>query len=534
MPANMRPENAWTRLLIPIGVLTAIAVGVPFLSKNLGSSNFLPHAYCYLNNGKLTWTHVISDGLIGASYLAISLTLLYIVRRSQGGVPFHWLVIAFGLFIVACGGTHVMEVITVWRPYYWISAAVKVVTAGASVATAIALPLVTPTILQRLKSAESSEEHRLQLEKANAELQYANRELKQVDQLKNALMAQEAARIGNWEWNMRTGENTWSEPVEIMHGLAPGSYDGRYESWWATVHPDDRHLVAAAIERATSTGQYDVEYRTLRKDDSIYWTAARGQVVRAADGTPEKLLGICMDVTARKSTEETLLKAEKLAAAGRMAATVAHEINNPLEAVMNLIFIARTGNQDNKPLLELAERELSRVAAITKQTLGFYRESVSPRNVDVAAVVEEVLTLYSTKLETKRITVERQFDFRPVLLLARGELHQVISNILSNAIDASANGGTIHVSVASAENEQTTISIADSGPGIPDDVQRRLFEPFFTTKKDVGTGLGLWVSRQLMERIGGSVTYQTTTSGALTGTCFTLKFRAAAGATTAV
>jgi PAS domain S-box-containing protein len=530
---DMRAESAWKRLLVPLVTLSAVAVSLPFLFKNVGTSNFLPHAFCYLNNARLTWTHVISDGLIGLSYLAISLTLLYIVRRSQGAVPFHWLVIAFGLFIVACGGTHVMEVITVWHPYYWLSAAVKVVTAGASVATAVALPLVTPTILERLSAVDDSEDRRLQLENANTELQRLNRDLKERDRLKNALMAQEAARIGNWEWNMRTGENTWSEPVEIMHGLEPGSYDGRYESWWATVYPEDQHLVSEAIQRATITSQYDVEYRTLRKDGSVYWTAARGQIIRAEDGTAEKMLGICMDVTARKSTEETLVKAEKLAAAGRMAATVAHEINNPLEAVMNLVYLARTGAQDHQPLLELAERELSRVAAITRQTLGFYRDNTLPQNVDLASVVEEVLTLYSSKLESKRIMVEKKFEFRPVLLLARGELHQVISNILSNAIDASPNGGRIEISIAVGEKDSSTITIKDSGAGIADEVQSRLFEPFFTTKRDVGTGLGLWVSRQLMERMGGSISYRTASSCASPGTSFVLNFGATGIATTA-
>jgi hypothetical protein len=120
----------------------------------MGDSAFLPYAFCYLNNARLTWTHVISDSLIALSYVSISATLLFIVRKSQGSIPFHWLILAFGLFIVACGGTHAMEVLTVWRPYYWLSASIKVVIAGASVATAISLPLVTPMILNRLDSAE--------------------------------------------------------------------------------------------------------------------------------------------------------------------------------------------------------------------------------------------------------------------------------------------------------------------------------------------------------------------------------------------
>jgi signal transduction histidine kinase len=143
------------------------------------------------------------------------------------------------------------------------------------------------------------------------------------------------------------------------------------------------------------------------------------------------------------------------------------------------------------------------------------------------------VTLYSSKLESKKIVVETNFEFRPVLLLARGELHQVISNIVSNAIDASLNGGRIEIAITAGEKDSTAITIKDSGAGIADEVQSRLFEPFFTTKRDVGTGLGLWVSRQLMERMGGTISYRTASSGASTGTSFTLNFGPTGIATTA-
>jgi PAS domain S-box-containing protein len=517
--------------LIPFGVVVALAIGIPVAFAGMGDSAFLPHAFCYLNNARLTWTHVISDSLIALSYLSISATLLFIVRKSQGSIPFHWLILAFGLFIVACGGTHAMEVLTVWRPYYWLSASIKVVTAGASVATAISLPLVTPMILNRLDSAERSEERRQGLEHANAELHRLNQELREYDTLKNTLMTRQSARIGAWEWNMRTGENKWSEPVEIMHGLQPGTYDGRYESWWATVHPDDRHVVEEAIGQASKTGLYDVEYRTIRSQGSVYWTAARGHILPGADGTPERMLGICMDVTVRKENEATLLRAEKLAAAGRMAATVAHEINNPLEAVMNLLYIARTTDGDPKDLLELADRELSRVASITRQTLGFYRDNSLPTEVSPSSVIDEVVMLYNSKAVAKDIKLVKVVQAEPTIHVVRGEFHQVIANVLSNAIDASPRTGTITVKLTVSEDGGARIDVEDDGPGIPNEVATRLFEPFFTTKKDVGTGLGLWVSRQIMERMGGSISFAARTSGP--GTCFSVYLprpRAAASA----
>jgi PAS domain S-box-containing protein len=377
------PVSGQSRTPIYLALLALLAIGLPLAATQLHSNSFLPHWYCYLGNGPLTWTHVGSDFLIGLSYVAISGTLVYIVRRSEGAIPFHWMVLAFGLFIVACGGTHFMEVVTIWKPYYWVSAAVKVVTAAASVSTAIALPLLSPAILHRLSAAKSSEVRRGQVEVANLELQRLYRELREAERLKDALVAQNAARIGDWSWDIRTGKTIWSEAVEAMHGVAPGAHDGRVESARATVHPDDRERVSAAMEKAMESGDYDVEYRTVRADESEHWTAARGKVLRGADGKPERLLGICMDVTGRKANEDALLRAEKLAAAGRLAATVAHEINNPLEAVMNLVFLARTTDEDNRPLLEMAERELARVSAIARQTLGFYRDTSSPTDVSL-------------------------------------------------------------------------------------------------------------------------------------------------------
>jgi PAS domain S-box-containing protein len=509
--ATARPPAALAknrnRAFFILGGIGLFVVFLPYFAAHSSGNTFLPHLYCYLSNPALTWTNVVADSLIGLSYVAISLTLLSLVRRSRSSVPFDWLILSFGLFIVACGATHFMEVLTIWWPYYWVSASIKIVTAGASVTTAIALPLACPTILRRLNAAESAEEHRIQLESANKELQRLNTELQEYDRIKNSLIAQKAARIGDWEWNVRTGENRWSEAVEEMHGLAPGTYDGRYESWWASVHHEDHPIVERALQHANETGEYEVEYRTVRADGLTYWTAARGKVVYGVDGKPEKMLGICMDVTARKQNEEALLRAEKLAAAGRLAATVAHEINNPLEAVMNLVFIAKTGVGDSEQVLSLAERELSRVAAIAKQTLGFYRDSGAFIDVDLVTVINETLELYSGKLESKSLTIDRQFSAAPSIRARRGDLYQIFANLLTNAIDASPHGGTIRIGVSEVERGDVKIEVVDQGPGVAREIASRLFEPFFTTKKDIGTGLGLWVSKRLAEQLGGTITF---------------------------
>ena len=518
------------RLVGLIGLVFAAAVAVPVITTRATAGAFLPHLYCYLANPSLVWTHVTSDAVIGLSYLGISLTLLYIVHHSRSAVPYSWLVLAFGLFIVACGATHVMEVITIWRPVYWISASIKVLTAVASLATAIALPIVTPTILQRITASAESEERRVRLEVANTELDRLNREMKDFDDLKDTIVAQQAARIGTWQWNIKTGENRWSTAVELMHGLAAGSYDGKYRSWEKTIYSQDQPRVMQAVSDALSSGHYEVEYRTIRPDGTHYWTAARGIVRYDASGAPELMLGICMDVTSRKHSEEALVRAEKLAAAGRLAATVAHEINNPLEAVTNLVYLARTGQVDPKPLLESAERELSRMAVITRQTLGFYRDSGTPTDVDVVRVLEGVGRLYSSKMENKKVQLRMEAEIRPTLRAREGDLYQLFGNLISNAIDASRSGGQVVLAIRESRDDGVEVEVIDFGEGIRPEIAERIFEPFFTTKAEFGTGLGLWVSRQVVERMGGKISFDSDNGS---GTRFRVYFPAAARSTAA-
>jgi signal transduction histidine kinase len=217
------------------------------------------------------------------------------------------------------------------------------------------------------------------------------------------------------------------------------------------------------------------------------------------------------DATLERRWQESLRESEKLSSAARMSATVAHEINNPLESVVNLIYLAKTTEEipvGAMEHLELAEQELERVSHITRQTLGFYRESKVPERIGVKALVEYVLKLYSGKLSSKNITIERDFGPCPPVRGLQGELKQAVSNLVSNAADAVETNGKIRLRlscVERADGEFVQLIIEDSGPGVAPEHVDRIFEPFFTTKKDVGTGLGLWVTKEIIDRHMGSI-----------------------------
>lgn len=243
-----------------------------------------------------------------------------------------------------------------------------------------------------------------------------------------------------------------------------------------------------------------------------------------------RLVGVVLvfrDATSERQSQELMRKTEKLAAAARLAATVAHEINNPLEAVCNLIYLAKNRSGLAPEVvhdLTLAEHELDRVSHITRQTLGFYRESNSPDALDLPVLVDSALKLFSSKFQSKHIRLECVLEQCPLVQGWSGELKQLIANLVSNAADAVEMNGTlkVHLScVESSKGGEIQIRVEDDGHGIaPDDLQR-IFEPFYTTKKDVGTGLGLWVSKKIAERHGGTIEVQSRV-GVAHGTVFTV------------
>jgi PAS domain S-box-containing protein len=240
------------------------------------------------------------------------------------------------------------------------------------------------------------------------------------------------------------------------------------------------------------------------------------------------------DVTDRKNTEEALRMTEKLAAAGRMAGTLAHEINNPMAAVTNLLYLLSHQPQldpASRAYVSLAEEELERVQHIIKNTLGFYRESKTAVALEMAEILDSVLELYSRRLQDKGIEVKRRYDYRGSILGFPGELRQVFANLIGNAIEAVGEDGRIRLHVRTACDRSgpeprpgVRVVVADRGTGIPAEYRSRIFQPFFTSKGENGTGLGLWVSRGIVSKHNGTIRMRTSTRPGRSGTCFALFF----------
>ena len=333
----------------------------------------------------------------------------------------------------------------------------------------------------------------------------------------------------------------WTARPDGYHDYFNGrwyEYTGRYPGqtddaiWSGLLHDDDFARTRDAWNHCLATGQpYRIEYRIRRYDGVYRWFLGLGQPLRSADGTITRWFGTCTDIHDQKMGQDALRKSEKLAAVGRLASSIAHEINNPLEAVTNLVYLARrTDNlEEIRERLQLAEEELSRVSHIATQTLRFHRQQSRPLPTNIAEVLQSILCLYHSKLMNSAIAVRFEKMDCPHLVCYQGEIRQLLTNLITNAIDAMPNGGHLRIQVRPATDWRTgengvRITVADTGHGMTEAIKRRIYEPFFTTKGAIGTGLGLWVSSEIVEKHAGSIHVRSSKREHRSGTAFTLIF----------
>lgn len=245
------------------------------------------------------------------------------------------------------------------------------------------------------------------------------------------------------------------------------------------------------------------------------------------DGDAIGAVVIFRDISLRKLGEDALRKSDKLATAGLLAATIAHEINNPLAAVTNLLFILRADpnlSESTQQNLEQMDRELSRVTLIAKQALGLHRNSVQARPINMRELLDELLVLYQGRLRSKSIILQKEYKSTVVIEGFEGDLKQVFSNLIANAIDAMGEDGVLSLRTKNSNDAECPgikVQVGDNGAGIGAEFLERVFEPFYTTK-DTGSGLGLWVVKQIIEEHGGSIRIQSRVHGAKHGACFSV------------
>jgi len=302
--------------------------------------------------------------------------------------------------------------------------------------------------------------------------------------------------------------------IESMpHGVYIASLDGSVRSnLWARKmsgeqFPSELKTLAGALAGKSSTETVRTPGRWIR---SVAAPIIQGGRITGG-------VAVNTDVTQAQLQDEALRKSEKLAAVGQLASSIAHEINNPLESITNLLYLVQKSDSmdEVKEYARIAQDELARVTEITLQTLRFHRQQSKPVEIDLADLMRTVMALYTGRLLVRSLSVEMKLVNSPLVMGLEGEIRQVVNNLIRNALDVMSEGGgrlliRLHPQTNWADGRKgVRLTVGDTGEGISLDIMEHLFEPFQTTKELMGTGLGLWVSKGIVEKHEGTIRTRT-------------------------
>lgn len=303
------------------------------------------------------------------------------------------------------------------------------------------------------------------------------------------------------------------------------------ESILSITHEDDRQNCRHNLERLLGgeVSSFVLEKRYVRPDSSFVWVRNSFSLLKGEDGRPSHIILICNDITEQRRAERLLIQNEKLTLVGQLASSIAHEINNPLESVLNLLYLVRQADnlEQARQYALQAEEEIQRAAHIASGTLNFHKQQSRPVLTQMAELLDSVLALFKGKLAAFRIEVKVEKRDHPELVCYAGEIRQVLANLIRNAIEAMPRGGRLILRIRCSTDWRTgnsgvRITIADTGYGMSPTTRRQIYEPFFTTKGALGTGLGLWITGGLIAKHGGSLHVRSTETPGGSGTAFTL------------
>ena len=398
---------------------------------------------------------------------------------------------------------------------------------GSAVGLSLIIALLLFTITRReLTALSASYERHLQAEAEQRRQVNESREWFQstLNSLGEAVVSTDDAGIISYINPIAQELTGWS------HTQAVGRRFGE------VVHLRDERSQAAgedpieAVTRARRVVTFSHDLMLSSQDGVTRPIELTGAPILDGKGSLVGVTVVFRDVTRRRQTEQTLRSSERLTLAGRLSATMAHEIRNPLDTVSNLVYLLQHDNPSpsQTQYLSMASDEVARIAQITSQLLTFHRESRSPVPVNVTEVLESVLVLFAPQIKQSRIDVITRFETDKSVRGFPGELRQVFSNLVGNALEAIARGGTLvlHTRESSLVNDAAVkgvrVTVLDTGAGIPVGVRKNLFAPFYTTKGEKGTGLGLWISRGIVEKHEGTIHFVSRTTNGSSGTAFSV------------
>ncbi len=388
----------------------------------------------------------------------------------------------------------------------------------------ITVPVVPELLRAKVSIFAELHRKRRQLEQLNLQLEHRvserTHELKQRADLLD--LATEAIMVRDLDGVIQF----WNSGAEDLYGWGRDEVLGKNVNDVIGLIPQNAN---GNVQTALLTaGRWEGNLIHSSRDGREIIVASRQALKTNGDGGPGAVLEINRDITATLQTEEALRKAERLAAMGRVAGIIAHEINNPLEAIINAFYLLRDHpslDEQARRFAQLGEEELLRVAHIVRQTLGFYRESQHPTAVSLPEILDNVLELQARHLQLNSVLVEKLYQTDATVFGFPVELKQVFLNLIANAVQAMPNGGRIRLRVRAEIDPRTqtrgvAVVVGDTGAGIDPQHAKQLFEPFFSTKSVKGTGLGLWISKGIVQKYDGHIHFRSVRTARGCATCF--------------
>src|ERR1700730_3707346 len=543
------------------------------LAGLFAQDSFIPHGFCLAWEPALVWLHVISDSVIAIAYYSIPFALIYFISRRRD-LAFRGIFALSGAFILACGTTHVMGVLTLWYPDYWLDGMIKLFTALVSIFTAAAMWWVMPKALAmpsmaQLEDANRRLQHEIgERERAEATLRDVNAELEQRVAVRTAELEGEVAQRRRTEETLRTSEERWRSMFEASAvGIALTDENRRFvaankafqnmigytEEELSNFGPveityeDDREATQEMLDNMLSgrSSGYHVEKRYRRKDGVVIWvrvsTAQGPEQGSSLRGIPT----IIEDITERKQAEDALLEARdallrvtRLSTMGELSASIAHEVNQPLSAIVangiacrRLLAAAKPDFEEAKETLEDIISDGRRASAVVGRVRQLAKKSTPERAaVDVNRAISEVLALARQELQRSRVTARAELDPNlPPVMADRVQVQQVVLNLVMNGIDAMRGvkdrARVLRVKSAATPAAAVAVTVEDTGIGFGDNDPEHVFETFYTTKED-GMGMGLSISRSIVQAHGGRLW---ASAGAPLGAVFGFTLPASAG-----
>ena len=510
-----------------------------FLGK-LFESDFMPHGYCFAWRPDILWTHVFADALIVLSYYVIPIALIYLVRTRRD-LAFNWMFSLFGLFILSCGTTHLLAILTLWHPVYRLEGVVKAITAAASLPTAFLLVRLMPQAValpspKQLREANEAlvvevaergaaqkqfqllntelerrvQERTADLEKTNHMLRESNERLLEAEHRYRELFQNNPMPM--WVRDPETGQFLAANPAaQELYGYSEEEF---LSMTVAKLHPDGQ------VPERPAHGPQPVSHKYVRKNGAPIYAEVRYHHIRF--GSQPAVLVVPMDMTERRALEEQLRHSQKMEAVGRLAGGIAHDFNNLLTVILGYANVVHGRLKDGdplRPMVEEIQRAGEKASSLTGQLLAFSRKQITqPRTLDLNRVMQGMKDILQRLLGEDVDLAMLLDNSLPAVKADEGQLSQILMNLAVNARDAMPTGGKLTIETKSVIRERedrgrhgvrpagryAVLTVSDTGVGMDTETQSHMFEPFFTTKElGKGTGLGLATVYGIVQQHGG-------------------------------